>query len=170
MGACDPQLSLQQNMPFSGPKTSSKAACCSSQSPVPRTFLSRSVTDLRRDCRSPQRTRRWASWTRQAPGSSFPSTTPPVLPSQITSHFHVLFCATASKDIYQNCFHCYCLKNHIFSKKLNLCICISKVTRYRIMLISSWTIFGSVINPWRLCQCFFICDFLSLSHTHIHTY
>lgn len=50
-------------------------------------------------------------------GDSFPSTVPPKLPLQITSHFQVLLCATASKGIYLNCFHCYCLKNHIFSKK-----------------------------------------------------
>lgn len=54
---------------------------------------------------------------RQPFGDSFPSTATPKLPLQITSHFQVLFCATAPKDIYQNCFHCYCLKNHIFSKK-----------------------------------------------------
>ena len=31
--------------------------------------------------------------------------------------FQIMFYATASKNIHQNCFHCYCLRNHIFSKK-----------------------------------------------------
>lgn len=87
---------------------------------------------------------------RQPFGDNFLSTAPPKFPLQITSHFQVLFCATASEDIYQNSFHCYCLKNHIFSEKRHLCICVSKVTRFGIMLISSGNIFGSAINPWRL--------------------
>ena len=90
------------------------------------------------------------------------------LPLQITSHFQVLFCATAPKDVYQNCFHCYCLKNHIFSKKRHLCICVSKVTSFGIMLISSGNVFGSAINPWRLLECSFLCS--SVIHRYIHTH
>lgn len=99
-------------------------------------------------------------------GDNFPSSARPKLPLQMTSHFSVLFCATASKDIHQNCFHCYSLKNHIFSKKppLSLCFQSDKVWHHVDFLGECFRKRCKSMETTRLWFS------LQLSHTQIHSH